>query len=138
MLHFSTAISTSDSMTASKKEKNECLNSAAEVLVQSYNEVEKEGEKHKDNEVNKELKQKVDRAYESCANQEQVTQEGFTEPDEEKEVMPLRQFNFTVPKHISINHNDKAKMYYLKVKMLREKKYFLVISVVKVVGIHLI
>ena len=70
---FSAPISTSDSMTTSKKEKIECLNSAAEVLVQSYNEVEKEGEKHKDKEVCIELKEKVDKAYESCANQQQVT-----------------------------------------------------------------
>ena len=109
MLHFSAPISTSDSMTASKKEKIECLNSAAEVLVQSYNEVEKGGEKHKDNEVYKELKQKVDKAYESCANQQQATGGVFTEPDEEKKVMPLRQLTFTVPKHICMNHIDKAK-----------------------------
>ena len=95
-------------MTASNNEKVEHLNSAAEVLVQSYNEVEKEGEKHKDNEVYKDLKQKVDKAYESCANQQKVTQDIFTEPDEEKKVMPLRQLNFTAPRHISINHNDKA------------------------------
>ena len=60
-------------MTAGKKEMIECLNHAAEVLIQNYNEVEKEGRKHKDNEVYKELKQKVDKAYESCANQQQVT-----------------------------------------------------------------
>ena len=96
-------------MTSSKKDKIECLNSAAEGLIQSCNEGQKEGEKHKDNEVYEELKQKVDRACESCGNQQQETQESFTEPDEERNVMPLRQLNFTVPKYISMNHNDKVK-----------------------------
>ena len=60
-------------MTASKKGKIECLNSAVETLVQSYIEVEKEAEKHKDNEVCKELKQNIGKAYESYANQQQIT-----------------------------------------------------------------
>ena len=111
-------------MTASKKEKIECPNSAAEILVQSYNEVEKEGEKHKDKEVYKELKQKVDKAYESCANQQQVTWEVFTEPDEEKKGIPLRQLNFAVPKQISMNHNDKAKNILSRGKVAESKEVF--------------
>ena len=82
-------------MTSDKKGKIESLNSASEKLVESYDDLSIESEKHKGDKACKELKEKVDKAYESCANQQQVAREVFTQSENSTNAKTLRPLSFT-------------------------------------------
>lgn len=100
---------TTDSMTNETKEKIENLNNAAEQMVQSYDQLRQEAKNHKNDKACKELLLKVDKAYESCANQQQVAREVFTQADDIRNTKELRPLSYTVPKQLS-----KEKSYVVK------------------------
>lgn len=88
-------------MTSQTKEKIGSLNDSAQKIAESYNELSAESEKHKDDKGCKELMLKVNKAYESCANQHQVAHEVFTQPDHNRNTQALQPLSYTVPRQTS-------------------------------------
>ena len=78
-------------MTDGTKKKVESLNRASEKIVKAYS-FYKEEEEH----VPPKIKSYIDNVLESCANQQQVTREVYTENDVKGKHM--RSLNFTIEK----------------------------------------